>query len=867
MKMLAVDGNSVLNRAFYGIKLLSTKEGLYTNGIYGFLSILTRVMAETAPDAVAIAFDMRAPTFRHKRYEGYKAQRKGMPEELAQQLPTLKELLTALGYTLVQLEGYEADDILGTLAAACTRDGNDCVIATGDKDSLQLVGEHVTVRLTTTKMGQPESVFYDTQVFRERYGVDPVRLIDLKALMGDASDNIPGVKGIGEKGAMQLIAAYGSLENLYESLPTADVKPALRLKLEEGRAMAFLSQELATICCEAPVPVAFSGYVRGPVDHAAAARLLTKLEMFKMIDRLGVDAKAAPAPVEETPAENQMAAAPLRIVEPAAFLKALRTAPKEEPLYVLFTAAGDALTACAAACGGYAAFTEDAAFVRALLDGERPLYTENSKQLYRLGLLGGFSVCAAALDTQLAGYLSNPNASDYTVPVLAAQCGAQALAYDGAVPEGCEALADSLALMPALCTCLCAEIERNGQSQLLREIELPLARVLASMEVEGFCIDIPALREFGAQLEGDIARARTSIYAHAGHEFNINSPAQLGTVLFEELGLPAKKKTKTGYSTNADVLETLQGKHPVIDDIQEFRKLTKLQSTYVEGLQKVVGPDGRIHTSFNQTETRTGRISSTEPNMQNIPVRTELGSNLRRFFGAAQGNVLVDADYSQIELRVLAHIADDENMKTAFLTGEDIHTQTAAQVFGLPPLFVTPLMRSRAKAVNFGIVYGISAFSLSQDIGVSVAEADRYIKDYLRTYAGVKRYMDETVAHAKETGYVTTLWGRRRYLPELASSNHNLRSFGERVAMNMPIQGTAADIIKIAMIRVHNRLVREGLRAKLILQVHDELIVEAPQEEAQRVQTLLREEMEGAAALAVPLTADAKTGRTWFEAH
>ena len=864
MKLLAVDGNSVLNRAFYGIKLLSTKEGLYTNGIYGFLTILQRVLGETEPDAVAIAFDMRAPTFRHKRYDGYKAQRKGMPEELAQQLPLLKELLTALGYRLVQLEGYEADDILGTLAAACTRDGNDCVIATGDKDSLQLIGEHVSVRLTATKMGQPESILYDTAVFRERYGVDPIRLIDLKALMGDASDNIPGVKGIGEKGAMQLIAEFGSLESLYEQLETAELKPALRQKLTDGRDMAFLSKELATIFCEVPVPTAFSEYVRGPVDHAAAARLLTKLEMYKMLERLGVDAAAAPA--KETPAQEAALPA-LRVVEADAFLHTLAAAPAEEPVYLLFTALGDTLTACAAACGGAACFSGDTAFLQAVLAGQRPLYTENSKQLYRFGLLGHYPVCGAAFDTQLAGYLSNPNASDYTVPVLAAGCGAQAQPYEGAVPEGHEALAASLALMPALCTALRAEIERNGQTELLCEIEQPLARVLASMEVIGFSIDIPALRLFGAELEGDITRAQESIYAHAGHEFNINSPAQLGAVLFDELELPAKKKTKTGYSTNVDVLEALRGKHPIIDDILEYRKLTKLKSTYVEGLQKVVGPDGRIHSSFNQTETRTGRISSTEPNMQNIPVRTELGSNLRRFFGASEGNMLVDADYSQIELRVLAHIARDENMLEAFRTGEDIHTQTAAQVFGLPPLFVTPLMRSRAKAVNFGIVYGISAFSLSQDIGVTVAEADRYIKDYLRTYSGVKRYMDETVAHAKETGYVSTLWGRRRYLPELASSNYNLRSFGERVAMNMPIQGTAADIIKIAMVRVYNRLSKEGLRARLILQVHDELLVEAPLDEAEHVQALLREEMEGAAQLLVPLTADAKLGRTWFEAH
>ena len=864
MKLLAVDGNSVLNRAFYGIKLLSTKEGVYTNGIYGFLNILQRVENEVTPDAVAIAFDLRAPTFRHKRYEGYKAQRKGMPEELAQQVPLLKELLTALGYRLVELEGYEADDILGTLAASCTQAGDDCVIATGDKDSLQLIGEFVTVRLTATKMGQPESVFYDTAAFRERYGVDPIRLIDLKAIMGDSSDNIPGVKGIGEKGAMQLIAEYGSVENLYEHLDDADLKPAMRKKLEEGRDMAFLSKELATIFCEVPVPAACADYTRAPIDHAAAARLLSRLEMYKVMNRLGVRADAIPAaPVEE----HRPVLAAVALVEPDAFLQALSAAPMEQPLYLLVQPGGDGPPDIAALCGDMAAFSLDVVFLKALLGGARPIFADNAKLLYRLGLQNGFPVPDIVFDIGLAGYLSNPNASEYTVTVLAAQHQVEARVYATDTPEEHAPLAAPLALMPALCDTMRAEITANGQEELLYEIELPLARVLASMEILGFCIDIPALTQFGEQISGDITRAQSAIYAHAGKEFNINSPAQLGEVLFEGLGLPAKKKTKTGYSTNVDVLEALRGKHPIIEDILEYRKLTKLKSTYVEGLQKVVGPDGRIHTSFNQTETRTGRISSTEPNMQNIPVRTELGSNLRRFFGAASGCLLVDADYSQIELRVLAHIANDANMTEAFLTGEDIHRQTAAQVFNMPPLFVTPLMRSRAKAVNFGIVYGISAFSLSQDIGVTVSEADQYIKDYLKTYSGVKRYMEETVAHAKEKGYVSTLWGRRRYLPELSSSNHNLRSFGERVAMNMPIQGTAADIIKIAMVRVYRRLERENLRAKLILQVHDELIVEAPEDEAERVRVLLCEEMEGAAALRVPLTADAKTGRTWYEAH
>ncbi len=862
MKLLAVDGNSILNRAFYGIKLLSTKNGDYTNGIYGFLSILLKITADVEPDAVAIAFDLRAPTFRHKRYEGYKAQRKGMPEELAQQLPILKELLGYLGYAMVECEGYEADDILGTLAAACTRAQVPCVIATGDKDSLQLIGDYVTVRLASTKMGQPDSSVYDTAAFRERYGVDPIQLIDLKALMGDSSDNIPGVKGIGEKGAIQLISQYGSVEALYERLDEIELKPAMRAKLEAGREMAFLSKELATICCDAPVDTDLTHYKRGEVQQDRAARLLARLEMYKMIDRLGLSADAAGAGEEA----GSTASAPLlTVIELEEMLRALDDAP-DAVVDLLCRWQGDEPVRTAILFGGRAAFTESRTILNRLLKKPWRLRMENAKQLYRYGFLHQVAVNNITFDILLAGYLSNPNSSNYTITALAQNTGAAVAELAGAVPEGFEELAADCAAFPSLCDKMAQEIDANGQGELLYEIELPLSEVLASMEVLGFSIDAQALERFGEELDVDIARYQKQIYEYAGREFNINSPAQLGEVLFGDLELPAKKKTKTGYSTNADVLESLRGKHPIIECILEYRKLTKLKSTYVDGLIKVIGPDGRIHSSFQQTETRTGRISSTEPNLQNIPVRTEIGSNLRKFFRAAPGCKLVDADYSQIELRVLAHVANDKNMAEAFRTGEDIHTQTASQVFGLPPLFVTPMMRSRAKAVNFGIVYGISAFSLSQDIGVSVAEADRYIKDYLRTYSGVKQYMEDTVAFGKEHGYVSTLWGRRRYLPELSSSNHNLRSFGERVAMNTPIQGSAADIIKIAMVRVYRRLEREGMRSRLILQVHDELIVESPDSEAERARAIVTEEMEHAASLSVPLVADANVGETWYQA-
>lgn len=862
MKMLAIDGNSILNRAFYGIKLLSAKDGTFTNGIYGFLSILLKITADVQPDAVAIAFDLRAPTFRHKRYEGYKAQRKGMPEELAQQMPILKELLSYLGYTLVEKEGFEADDILGTLAAACTAAKNECVIATGDKDSLQLINDYVTVRLAGTKMGQPDTTLYDTAVFRERYNVYPIQLIDLKAIMGDSSDNIPGVKGIGEKGAIDLISRYNSLENIYENIDTIDVKPAALQKLKDSRDMAFLSKELATIFCEVPIPTDFDSYRRTDIQHGEAARLLSRLEMYKMLERLGVNPSAAPAATDDTPAE----AAPTLTITPLEDMLPLLEDNHVGTIDLLCRWEGDTFKRCAIIFKGKLAFTESRTIFGRLLSKPWKLRTENCKQIYRHGCISGTAVQNIIFDSELAGYLANPNSTNYSIMALSQSANAQAHNILGDIPEAYEELRADCLLFTSLCDNMMKEIAENGQEELLYEIELPLARVLASMELIGFEVDTDALTAFGKELDVDILRHQKHIYECAGHEFNINSPAQMGEVLFGELELPAKKKTKTGYSTNVDVLEGLRGKHPIIESILEYRKLTKLKSTYVDGLLKAVHEDGRIHTSFQQTETRTGRISSTEPNMQNIPVRTEIGANLRKFFGAKAGCVLIDADYSQIELRVLAHMANDENMRGAFLSGEDIHTQTASQVFDLPPLFVTPTMRSRAKAVNFGIVYGISAFSLAQDIGVSVAEADSYIKNYLKTYSGVKKYMDDSVAFGKEHGFVKTMWGRRRYLPELASSNYNLRGFGERVAMNMPIQGTAADIIKIAMVRVFKRLEDEMLEAKLILQVHDELLVEAPEAEAELVKKIVREEMEGAAKLTVPLTADASTGKTWYAA-
>ncbi len=859
IKLLAVDSNSILNRAFYGVRPLTNKEGIYTNGIYGFFQIVLKLIADLQPDHTVFTFDLKAPTFRHKMYDGYKAQRKGMPQELAMQLPLLKELIIALGYPIVELEGFEADDLLGTISRQAAENGDECIIATGDRDSFQLIESQVTVLLAASKAGRAEYTPYTPETIREKYGLEPKQLIDVKALMGDSSDNIPGVPGVGEKTALALIQQFGSLEGVYNHLEAPEIKAGVRAKLQAGREMAELSRKLAEIDRCAPVPYAPNGYRRNAVDEAAAYRLLTRLEIFSLIERLGLTPGEALPPQEDAP-------------KPAAYAFALldrqqagNLAAGEGPLYLLYQPSLNLL----------GALEQDVLYAgecspeitERLFPCSRPKYTHDCKLLYRKGLDENAPFEQAAFDTALAAYLLSPNSTDYSLTRLAEEYSVSRPAPEKAeeIPENWRDFCGNVAVLPQLCAILEQKIEENEQKKLLEEIELPLSEVLASMEQLGFELDADGLTRFGQQLDIDLDRLQRQIYEYAGYEFNINSPKQLGEVLFIKLGLPAKKKTKSGYSTNAEVLEGLRGYHPIIGEILEYRKVAKLKSTYVEGLLKEVREDGRIRSSFNQTETRTGRISSAEPNLQNIPVRTELGSNLRRFFRAREGCMLVDADYSQIELRVLASISGDQNMIDAFLSGEDIHTNTASQVFDIPPLFVTPLMRSRAKAVNFGIVYGIGAFSLSQDIGVSIAEADQYIKNYLKTFAGVKKYMDETKRLAAEQGYVTTLFHRRRYLPELAASNKVTRAFGERVAMNTPIQGTAADIIKIAMIRVYRRLKEQGLQAKLILQVHDELIVETPEEEIEQVKVLLKEEMEQAAAMAVPLTADVNVGKTWYE--
>ena len=861
MKLLILDGNSILNRAFYGIKLLTTRDGQFTNAIYGFFSMLQKLLDETKPDHVAAAFDLRAPTFRHKAYAGYKAQRKGMPPELAQQMPVVKELLTLLGYRIVECEGYEADDILGTLARACREQDCECVIATGDRDSLQLVAPGVTVRIAATKMGKPEATLYDEAAIREAYGLEPKQLIDVKALQGDSSDNIPGVAGIGQKGALSLIQQFGSLDEIYAHIDSPELRDTMRKKLTEGKESAFMSRMLGTICTEAPVDTQIEHYTISAVQADEAARLLAKLECFSLIDKLGLRAVAASTPA---PAASEASGWNIAVCEsPSALLEKLSV---EKKVCFLAEIANARLSSVRIAQGGtvwqLSADQDgfDTFWHNLMEDRTIEKITHEIKPVYAILQLAGIEPCGKVFDTALAAYLLNPSASGYELAKLAEQDNLLP-----AMPENASSADGAAAALPALSKKLAQEIAQNNQQELLEKIELPLARVLAEMELSGFEVDGDGVTQYGEVLSLQIDLLQNQIYESVGYEFNINSPKQLGEALFEKLALPSGKKTKTGYSTSAEILENLRDEHPAVAAILEYRTLTKLKSTYCDGLTKVIAADGRIHSSFNQTETRTGRISSTEPNLQNIPTRTDVGRELRRFFRAQKGWTLIDADYSQIELRVLAHVANDKTMIDSFLNHEDIHRTTASQVFNLPPELITPLLRSRAKAVNFGIVYGIGAFSLAKDIHVSRAEADAYIKGYMQHYTGVADYMQRVVATAKELGYAETMFGRRRYLPELASSNFNLRSFGERVARNMPIQGTAADIIKIAMIRVSDRLKAEKMRSRLILQVHDELIVEAPEEEAVRAAEILQQEMEHAVELAVPLTVDVHLGKTWFE--
>ena len=880
MKLMVIDGNSIVNRAFYGIRLLTNSQGTPTNAVYGFVTILNKLLAEEAPDALCVTFDRREPTFRHLRYDGYKATRKSMPEELAVQMPILKEALDAMRIPRYELAGWEADDLIGTISKKCEAAGWECVAVTGDKDSLQLITPTTRVRHVKTRMGATETTDYTVERFEEEYGFAPPALVDLKALMGDSSDNIPGVNGVGEKTAMDLIRRFGAVDALYDHLSDPSIRDSVRKKLEAGREQAVLSRELATIRCDAPIDfVPEENRLREP-DNDALYALFRRLDFEKLIEKYGLtptEEAAAPAGTFEGTCTS------LEVADgdaAGAMLAVLRAAP------CVYVAANDGLTAVAAVCD--ASETDSIAYIlregttpdypgvlRALFAPELPKAGHHIKDLQRRLLERGIPSGGFVTDTALAAYLLSPTDSAYDIPALTKKYAGYTFgeARDGeeqislfSLPDEAPLLINEAAAVLFLRDILEEKLRSLGLWELYVTAELPLCPVLAQMEHTGVYVDREALRRFGELLSQGMERLERSIYDLAGEEFNINSPKQLGAILFEKLMLPAPKKTKTGYSTNADVLEKLLPKHPVIGEILEYRKLSKLKSTYTDGLQKEIAADGRIHTCFQMTVTATGRLSSTEPNLQNIPVRTPLGGEIRKMFTAGEGKVLADADYSQIELRLLAHISGDETMRRAFLSGEDIHAVTASQVFGVPLREVTSLQRSRAKAVNFGIVYGISAFSLAQDIGVSVPEARAYMDSYLEKYAGIREYMKEIVERAGTDGYVTTLFGRRRYLPELKSSNRAVRQFGELVALNAPIQGTAADIMKLAMIRAASRIDREGLRSRLILQVHDELIAECPEAEAEAVCRILTEEMEQAASLSVPLTVEAHTGKSWYDA-
>ena len=881
MKCMVIDGNSIINRAYYGIRPLTNREGLYTHAVFGFLTTLLRLKEEEQPDALCVTFDLHAPTFRHKADEAYKATRKPMPEELRMQVPVLKEVLDALNIPRYELEGWEADDLIGTISRKCEVAGWDCVVVTGDKDSLQLITDRTKVKLVSTRMGQTTTKDMTPETFREQYGFDPIHMIDLKALMGDASDNIPGVPGVGEKTAMDLIQKYGSIEAIYEKLPDIDAKPAAVKKLTAGEEAARHSYWLATIVTDAPLsfdPAENRVQVPGPEAYP----LFLRLEFSKLIEKMNLRPEEA-APAETAPDVTVTVECVTAEEQARKLLDLFRKAD-----HVTVLALPD-LSGVIADCGTgadtalsaeffFERYTGDwNALLNALFAGNIKKVSHNVKDLTRTLLENGLNAEGFIFDTALAAYLADATSGKYEIGQLFAAYFHTELVKPAYLdPDAFSLLGDTAgaeasfhsytAAVEALYGVLAPRLKELDLEELYHTAELPLCRVLAEMELAGCRADKGALVSFGEMLSEKADALEQDIYNMAGEEFNINSPKQLGEILFGKLGLPHGKKTKTGWSTNADVLEKLRYEAPIVGAVLEYRQYTKLKSTYAEGLLKAMDPDGRIRTRFQMTVTDTGRLSSREPNLQNIPTRTDLGSEIRKMFIPAEGCVLVDADYSQIELRLLAHISGDAAMQAAFTSGADIHTATAAQVFHVDPADVTHEMRRRAKAVNFGIVYGISAFSLSQDIGVTVAEAKAYMEAYFATFPGVRKYMDDVVARAKERGYVETLFHRRRDLPEIKSSNFNMRSFGERVALNMPIQGTAADIMKLAMVAVEKRLKRELPEAKLVLQVHDELIVECPEGQAAAAAKLLEEEMEQVAHLSVPLTAEAHWGRNWLEA-
>ena len=863
-KLLILDSNSILNRAFYGVRYLSAKDGTPTNAIYGFLNILLKLIKEQEPDYICAAFDVKAPTFRHKQYEGYKAQRKPMPEGLAAQMPLAKDVLRAMGVTILEKEGYEADDIIGTVARLCEESEISCFIATGDKDDLQLASDKTKVILTVTKSGYNETIIYDDKAVKEKYHVTPTEFIDVKALMGDPSDNIPGVKGVGEKTAMSLIEKHHSIEYIYENIDGIGLKGAMLQKMKDGRKMAFMSKELATINRNTPIEFnaeecVFDGFE----NNGELYEILKRLELNSIIKKLDLSGG-------DNVKENE------DIFKDFSYQVGDKNMISGDKVTVVLDFDGDNISSAAVGVGNNAVVLNEQDDIKELLEDDSIAKVMFDVKEAIVKLNGRIDIKNISDDTAIAAYLVDPAKNEYTIEKLASEYFGtviekpevkQLSLLDDVETDRSEYLAKCAVALGVLNERIGDKIKENGQEKLYQEVELPLVTVLAHLEINGFLVDDNQLKEFADKLGEKIDALTNEIYMLAGEEFNINSPKQLGVILFEKLELKPVKKTKTGYATNADVLEKLRDKHPIVNFIMEYRQLAKLKSTYCDGLTAVVNPNThRIHSVFTQTVTVTGRLSSTEPNLQNIPTRTELGREIRKMFVAKDGYVLVDADYSQIELRVLAHIANDETMINAFRNNEDIHAVTASQVLGIPLEDVTKEQRSSAKAVNFGIVYGIGEFSLAQDLHISVKEAKAYIESYLEKYHGVRNYMESIKEQAKKDGYVKTMLNRIRYIPELKSPNYNIRQFGERVALNTPIQGTAADIIKLAMVRVDNRLINEGLKSKLILQVHDELIVEAHKDEVDKVKQILSEEMQNAMELNVPLKVDMSTGHSWYDA-
>ena len=878
-KIVLIDGHSILNRAFYGIPELTNSEGLHTNAVYGFLNILFKILDEEKAQYLAVAFDLKAPTFRHKMYAEYKGTRKAMPEELREQVPIMKEVLSAMGVPLLMKEGYEADDLLGTIAGQAERAGLEVSIVSGDRDLLQLATDKVQIRIPKTKRTGTEIENYYAADVKEKYLVTPTEFVDVKALMGDASDNIPGIPGVGEKTATKIISEFGSIENAHDHLE--EIKPnKAKLSLEEHYDLAVLSKTLAKINTESPVTLDLQAAKLTDLYTPEAFTWMKKLEFKNLLSRFHVEAPKDEAADHFELADTREKAE--KFLEKAAKAESFGFAWIEEKdkIYGLALSLGDEGTAFLLAEGSFDENGLALDFLRDHLE-ELLVYGKTAAVLDLKSQLDLFTVPdrEKLFDLSIGAYLVNPLKDHYPYEDIAKEY------LDQLIPGRAElfgkdplekakengevfakwacyqAYVAAAALEPVL-----AKLREMEMEHLFRDIEMPLVYTLRDMERAGISVEAEALKTYGDQLAGRIRELETAIYEQAGETFNINSPKQLGVILFEKMQLPGGKKTKTGYSTAADVLEKLAPEHPIVASILEYRTLAKLKSTYADGLAGFIGPDGRIHSTFNQTITATGRISSTEPNLQNIPVRMELGRLIRKVFVPKPGCVFVDADYSQIELRVQAHLSIDERLIQAYRDAEDIHRITASQVFHIPFDEVTPLQRRNAKAVNFGIVYGISSFGLSQDLSISRKEASEYIEKYFETYPGIKSFLDGLVENAKKNGYVTTLYGRRRPMPELKSSNFMQRSFGERVAMNAPIQGTAADIIKIAMIHVSERLKKEQLKSRLILQVHDELLIEAEESELEQVKTILREEMQGAAELSVRLEIDMHTGKNWYEA-